>query len=77
MSVVTIRPWVPSIRARSGAEPDPSFDAELNELQSDARVFVDVSFSPGHLIEILKNGQNRKRRSARVLWPFRSHFEMH
>ena len=42
VSVVTIRPWVSSIRARFGAEPDPSFDAELNGLQSDAKVWVEA-----------------------------------
>ena len=76
-SAVTVHPWVSSIRARFGTEPDPSFDAELNGLQFDARALVEVSCWPGHQVEILKNGRNRKRRSARVLWPFRSYFEMY
>ena len=63
--------------ARFETEPGPAFDAELNGLQSDARVFLEVFFSAGHLIEILKNGRNRKRRSARVFWSFRPYFEMH
>ena len=42
-SVVTVRPWVSSIRARFETELDPSIAAELNGLQSDARALVKVS----------------------------------
>ena len=76
-SVVTVRSWLSSIRARFGAEPDPPSYVELNGLQSDARVLVEVPCWPGHLVEILKKGRNRKRRSARVLWPFRFHSEIY
>ena len=74
--VVNVRPWVSSIRARFGTELDSSSDVELNGLQSDARVLVEAPCWPGDLVEILKNGRNRKQQSACVFWPFRFYFEM-
>ena len=44
-SVVAVRPRVSSIRARFGTELDPSLNAELNGLQSDARVWVEAPSS--------------------------------
>ena len=41
-SVVAARPRVSSIRARFGTKLDAPFDAELNGLQSDARVWVEA-----------------------------------
>ena len=45
VSVVTVRPWVSSIRARFGTELDLSIDEEWNGLQSDARVWVEAPSS--------------------------------